>query len=226
MGWLFDFWDKLGTDIIIASYEHLYLTFFAVITATLIAVPVGVVLARSRNQAVAGSVLGAAGVVQTIPAIALIAVIMLLFVLLGLTGIGKPPALTALILYALLPIMRNTFTGIRQVDPAVIEVARGMGMTPQQILFRVQLPLALPFIMAGLRIATVWTIGAAALCSLIGAGGLGDLIMQGLRSSQYESVIAGTVPAALMAVLFDILLGHIERWFTPAGMRDAGGQER
>ncbi|MFW5698468.1 MAG: ABC transporter permease [Planctomycetota bacterium] len=226
MEWWHGFWDELGADILRATYQHLFLTFFAVIIATIIAVPVGVMLARSRKQAFAGSVLGAAGVIQTIPAIALIAVIMLLFVLLGLTGIGQPPALTALVLYALLPVMRNTFTGIRQVDPAVIEVARGMGMTPQQVLFRIQLPLALPFIMAGLRIATVWTIGAAALCSLIGAGGLGDLIIRGLRSVQYESVVAGTVPAAAMAVLFDILFGRIERWFTPAGMQQPGGQDR
>jgi osmoprotectant transport system permease protein len=105
------------------------------------------------------------------------------------------------------------------VDPSVVEVARGMGMTRRQILTRVELPLSLPFIMSGVRISTVWTIGIATLCGLVGAGGLGDLIMQGLRSNQLDYLIAGTVPAAILALLFDFLMGLVEKWLTPEGMK-------
>ena len=115
--------------------------------------------------------------------------------------------------------IRNTFTGIRQVDPAVIEVATGMGMTPRQILLSVELPLSLPVIMAGIRISTVWTIGVATLCGLIGAGGLGDLILKGLRSIKMDYLIAGTVPAAILALVFDGILARVEAWLTPEGMR-------
>jgi osmoprotectant transport system permease protein len=125
------------------------------------------------------------------------------------------------VLYALLPILRNTYTGIRQVDPSVIEVAAGMGMRRRQILLQVELPLSLPVIMAGLRIATVWTIGVATLCGLIGAGGLGELIFRGLRSlpRTADYLVAGTVPAALLALGADTALGALERWLTPPGLR-------
>jgi len=121
------------------------------------------------------------------------------------------------VLYALLPILRNTYTGIRQVDPAIIEVATGMGMKPRQVLFSVELPLSLPFIMAGIRIAMVWTIGIATLCGLIGAGGLGDLILKGLRSIKMDYLLAGTLPAALLALVSDWILGWLEKWLTASG---------
>jgi len=216
------FLQKLGPDVLARTHEHVFLTFFAMLVATSIAVPLGIFLARCRARAVVGTVMGLAAVVQTIPSLALIAFIVLLFALMHLQTIGVAPALTALVLYALLPILRNTYTGIRQVDPAVIEVATGLGMKPHQILFSVELPLSLPVIMAGIRIATVWTIGIATLCTLIGAGGLGDLIMRGLRSIQMDYLVAGTVPAAILALLFDWALGGLERWLTPEGIRAAG----
>ncbi len=214
------FFEKLGPDILARTHEHIFLTFFAMLIATAIALPLGILLARCRANMVVGSVMVLAAVVQTIPSLALIAFIVLLFALMHFHTIGVIPALTALVLYALLPILRNTYTGIRQVDPAVIEVASGLGMKPRQILFSVELPLSLPVIMAGIRIATVWTIGVATLCTLIGAGGLGDLIMRGLRSIQMDYLIAGTVPAAILAILFDWALGRLERWLTPEGLRD------
>ena len=134
-------------------------------------------------------------------------------------------SLVALVLYALLPILRNTYTGIQQVDRSIIEVATGMGMKPYQILFSVELPLSLPVIMTGIRIATVWTIGVATLCGLIGAGGLGDLIIKGLRSIQLDYLLAGTLPAATMAILFDWLLSRVEKWLTPKGMFSEERQE-
>lgn len=213
------FFEKLGPDMLARTHEHVFLTFFAMLIATAIALPLGIFLARCRAKAVVAVVMGSAAVIQTVPSLALIAFIVLLFALMHLHTIGVGPALTALVLYALLPILRNTYTGIRQVDPAVIEVATGLGMKRLQILFSVELPLSLPVIMAGVRIATVWTIGVATLCTLIGAGGLGDLIMRGLRSIQMDYLIAGTVPAAILAILFDWALGRLERWLTPKGMQ-------
>jgi osmoprotectant transport system permease protein len=163
--------------------------------------------------------MGIAGAIQTIPSLALIAFIVVVFAVIKLPTIGTIPAMVALVMYALLPILRNTYTGIRQVDDSIIEVAVGMGMKSRQILFAVELPLALPVIMAGIRISTVWTIGVAALCGLIGAGGLGDLIIKGLRSIRSDYLLAGTVPAAMLALLFDWLLGLVEKWLTPEGLR-------
>lgn len=219
MNLIVQFFEKHFRDILEHSFEHVYLSFFAMVAAVAIALPLGIYLTRCRWPRVVGTVMGAAAVVQTVPSLALIALIVLLFALVKLPTIGQWPALVALVSYALLPILRNTYTGIRQVDPAIVEVATGMGMKPRQILLSVELPLSLPVIMAGIRISTVWTIGVATLCALIGAGGLGNLIMRGLRSFQMDYVVAGTVPAALMAIVFDWGLGRLERWLTPPGVR-------
>ncbi|MFH1731496.1 MAG: ABC transporter permease [Planctomycetota bacterium] len=220
------FFDKLGEDILIYTWQHVYLTLVALVIAIILAVPTGIYLARTRWKKLASAVLGLAGVVQTVPTLALIAFMVLLFALVReLSGVrlqivGFLPGLLALVVYALLPILRNTYTGIRQVDPSIVEVARGMGMTPRQVLFRVELPLSLPVIMAGIRIATVWTIGIAMLCGLIGAGGLGELIFRGLRSlpRTTDYLVAGTLPAIGLALMLDWILGRIERWLTPAGL--------
>lgn len=217
-----EFWADFSADIYTAAWEHVFLVLVALALSISIGLPVGILLTRIP-QRVASLVLGAAGVVQTIPSLALVALIMIVFILLQrwfpVAAIGKPPAIAALVLYALLPILRNTYTGIRQVDSAIIEVARGMGMRKRQILLSVELPLALPFIMAGVRISTVWTIGVATLTALIGAGGLGDLIIQGLQTVSLKHLFAGMVPAALLAVVLDTLLGQLENWLTPAGVK-------
>jgi len=202
----------------VRTYEHIYLTFIAMVIAIIIALPLGIYFARTRLVKLTSTVMGAVAVIQTVPSLALIAFIVVIFAVIALPTIGIVPALVALVLYALLPILRNTYTGIRQVDPSIIEVATGMGMKPRQILFSVELPLSLPVIMAGIRIATVWTIGIATLCGLIGAGGLGDLILKGLRSIRVDYLLAGTVPAAILALIFDWILGRLENWLTPAGM--------
>lgn len=216
------FFEKFGVDMLGLTYEHLFLTLMATAIAVVIAVPLGVYLTRTRWPRLPRVVLGIAGIVQTVPSLAMIAFIVLFFVFAGLSSIGVVPGLVALVLYALLPILRNTYTGIRQVDPAIVEVATGMGMTPRQILFQVELPLSLPVIMAGIRISTVWTIGVAMLCGLIGAGGLGELIFRGLRSlpRTADFLVAGTLPAACLALAADSLLGCLEKWLTPPGLRD------
>ncbi len=149
--------EKLGADMLRRSLEHMELAFFAMLAACALAVPLGIFLARCPWRKVVSIVMGVVNVIQPIPSLALIAFVVALFNLVHLPTIGMAPGLVALVAYALLPVLRNTYTGIRQVDPAVREVAVGMGMTPRQVLFSVELPLALPVIMAGVRIATVWT---------------------------------------------------------------------
>lgn len=228
IGTLQAFFAKHGTTIVEATGEHLLLAGFALAVAIIVAMPIGILLAKLRSQTLASIVLGAAGIIQTIPTLAMVTIMVMLFAklpLLDQVGLGKPPALVALVLYALLPILRNTYTGIQQVDPSVIEVATGMGMTRGQILMKVELPLALPVIMAGVRIATVWTIGIATLAGLVGAGGLGELIMIGLRSLKHlDYLAAGTFPAAALALVADGVLSLIQRWLTPAGLRSEQSQ--
>jgi osmoprotectant transport system permease protein len=223
---LYWFFARYGLEILQALGQHVFLVFVALLVATAIALPLGIFLARTRWQRLSGTVLGVAGAIQTIPSLALVALVAAAFLALRETGlhiptVGPVVAIVALVLYALLPILRNTYTGIRQVDPTVIEVARGMGMTPMQILFAVQMPLALPFIMAGLRIASVWTVGVAALGGLIGAGGFGDLIWRGLRTTDIPYILAGALPASALALFMDWLLGRLEHWLQPAGLKSS-----
>jgi osmoprotectant transport system permease protein len=217
-----NFMQRHGGDMYRYLFEHVWLTYYALVIAIAIALPLGIYLTRCPWKRFVGGVLGAVGVIQTVPSLALVAFVSYVFLIVQFTSIGRFPALVALVLYALLPILRNTYTGIRQVDPNVIEVARGMGMTNRQILMRVQLPLSLPVIMAGIRISTVWTIGVACLAVFIGGGGLGTLIMRGLRTMQPDLMLAGTIPAALLAIVLDWLLSRLEDWFTPGGI---GGDE-
>src|SRR5699024_80873 len=162
-------------------------------------------LLATRYEKISGPVLGAVGIIQTIPSIALLGF------MLPLLGIGPLPAITALFLYALLPIVRNTYSGINEVEDSVTEAARGMGMTDGQILRKVELPLATPVIFAGIRTATVINVGVATLCALIGAGGLGEYIFRGIALNSGVMIMAGALPAALLALSFDFLLGLLER---------------
>jgi osmoprotectant transport system permease protein len=191
--------DKLGQQTI----THIGLTFSALFIAVLIGLPLGILIAR--KQKLAGGVLGFAGVLQTIPSIALLGF------LIPLLGIGVVPAIAALFLYALLPIIRNTYIGIKEVDAAVVDAAKGMGMTPAQILLQVQLPLALPVILAGVRTATVINVGVATLAAYIAAGGLGEFIFGGIALNNTNMILAGAIPAALLAILFDYLLSLLQR---------------
>ncbi len=215
------FFEKLGPEMLRRTYEHVDLTFFSMLIAVAIALPLGIMLSRSSSKSLAFATLGIASLIQTIPALALLSAIVLLFAVAALPPVGNAPAMAALVLYALLPILRNTAVGIRQVDPVTVEVARAMGMKPRQVLFNVELPLALPVIMGGIRTATVWTIGMATLAALAGGGGLGNLIMIGLRSIRLDYLLAGTLPAATLALVFDTLLGWLERWLSPATAAEA-----
>lgn len=195
------------------TLEHLTLTGISVLLAALAAIPAGIVLAR-RDLA-ARAALAVAGVLQTIPSLALLA---FMIAVPGL-GLSVRSAIAALSLYALLPILRNTITGMRGVDPLLVDTARGLGLTEFQVWMRVQLPLALPTIMAGVRTAAVISVGIATLAAFIGAGGLGDPIVNGLYLNDTWLILAGALPAAVLALVVDRLLGLLERRITPVGIR-------
>lgn len=194
------------TEILAATREHLFLVFISMAIAIAIAVPLGLlIVARPRLRSVS---LALASVFQTIPSLALFG---FLIPLPFLGGIGPHTAIIALVLYALLPILRNTYVGLTGVDPAILEAAEGLGMTDQQILFRVRLPLASSFILAGIRTATVITIGVATIAAAIGAGGLGTFIFRGVAMVSDAVILAGAIPSAILALLADFLLGRLER---------------
>jgi osmoprotectant transport system permease protein len=211
------FLTAYGEEILELALEHLYLTGISVGGAIIFSVPLGIFLTRSGKMA--APVLGCASVIQTIPSLALFGLAIPVFMALGLPIIGLFPGLFALFLYALLPILRNTYTGIRQIDPSILEAATGIGMTKNEMLWRVELPLSIPVIMAGIRTSTVISVGIATLAALIGAGGLGELIFRGLRTINYQLMLAGAVPAAMLALLLDFLLARIEGLLTPKGMK-------
>lgn len=191
--------DKLWSQ----TWAHVGLTLISLILALIIAVPAGILIARRKK--LSAWVLGFAGVLQTIPSIALLGV------MIPFLGIGPKPAIFALFLYALLPIIRNTFTGITGVNLAVIDAARGMGMSKWQILTRVELPLAFPVLMAGIRTAAVINVGVATLAAYIAAGGLGEFIFGGIALNNSNMILAGAIPAALLAILLDFLLSLVQR---------------
>ncbi|MCO6509546.1 MAG: ABC transporter permease [Aridibacter famidurans] len=190
--------------------EHLFLTGVAVALAILIAVPLGIYL--TRNERFSGLVIGTTGVIQTIPSLALLA----FMIPIPGFGLSMRSAIAALFLYALLPIVRNTFTGIKEVDADLIEAAEGMGLKENQILRHVQLPLAIPTIMAGVRTAAVISVGVATLAAFIGAGGLGEPILTGLQLNEPRLILAGAIPAALLALSVDGLLGLADRLLAPS----------
>ena len=182
--------------------EHVFLTGIAIGAAILIGIPLGILIARRAS--LRGFVLGVAGVMQTIPSVAMLALLMIPL------GLGARPAIGALILYALLPIIVNTLTGLRGVNPDVLEAADGLGFTARQKLWMVQLPLASPVIIAGIRTSAVITVGIATLSALIAAGGLGDFIFRGLAMGNYNSIVLGVVAASAMALLLGGIIGWAE----------------
>lgn len=188
----------------------MYLSLLSIVIAIVISVPLGIYLTRHRK--IADSIIGIAGVFQTIPSLAL------LVFLVPFIGTGKLPAIIALTVYGLLPILRNTYLGIVGVERSAIEAGVGMGMTNRQVLWMVELPLSLSVIMGGIRTATVLIIGVATIAGLIGAGGLGDLIFRGLQTYNTGLILAGAIPSALLAIIFDYLLKLLEADVTPQGL--------
>jgi osmoprotectant transport system permease protein len=208
---LAQFFQRHGSEILQATLEHVWLVGASMLLAIAIGVPLGI--AVTRRPWLSKPILGGANIAETIPSLALFGF------LLPVPWLGDRAgrlAVVALTLYALLPIIRNTVAGITGVDPAVRDAARGMGMTPRQILFRVELPLSLSTLLAGIRVATVLTIGIATIAAAVGAGGLGEFIFRGLAMVNDQLILAGAIPAALLALGADFLLSVLEKRLRPA----------
>ena len=201
------FLQENGSQLVTLIFEHLSISFISLLLGIIVAVPLGVVLTRTPKAA--DFVIGIASIFQTVPTLALLAL------MIPLIGIGRFPAIIALFIYSLLPILRNTYIGMNDVSPTAKDAAKGMGMTALQSITKVELPLAMPVIMAGIRLSAVYVIAWTSLASYIGAGGLGDFILSGISLYQSDLIFAGTIPVTIMALLADYLLGKVEIYFTP-----------
>ncbi|EAG2918198.1 ABC transporter permease [Listeria monocytogenes] len=205
---LIEYYQTNGSYVMEEFWRHFLMSAYGVIFAAIIAIPLGVYIARKKR--LAGWVIQIANIIQTIPALAMLAVLMLIM------GLGTNTVVLSLFLYSLLPILKNTYTGIRNVDGALLESGKAMGMTKWQVLRLIEMPLALSVIMAGIRNALVIAIGVAAIGTFVGAGGLGDIIVRGTNATNGTAIIlAGAIPTAVMAILADVLLGWVERTLNP-----------
>lgn len=203
------------SDLLIArTLQHITLVGIAVGLAVMLGVPIGIVI--TQHQRAAACVLYMASVMITIPSIALFGLMIPLLSPIGY-GVGPVPAMVAVLLYSLLPIIRNTHSAITNIDPALREAAKGMGMRPWQRLCQVEIPLALPVIMAGVRIAVVMNIGVMTIATYIGAGGLGDFISNGIAQTDRQQLLTGALAVSVLAVLADYSLAALQRYLTPAG---------
>jgi osmoprotectant transport system permease protein len=205
---------KYAPEILQETGTHLLLVGISIAIATLVGIPLGILVTRKAH--LRQPILGVANVLQTIPSLALFG-FLISVPLIG--GIGARTAIIALTLYSLLPIIRNTYTGITSVDPAIREAGRGMGMTDRQLLLQVEIPLALGVILAGVRVATVIAIGIATIAAAIGAGGLGVFVFRGIAMVNNQLILAGAIPAAVLAILADWAIGWLEQRLTQKGKR-------
>ncbi|MGX7245949.1 ABC transporter permease [Enterococcus quebecensis] len=202
-----------GNELVTKIGEHIFISGVALILGVFFAVPIGILLTRTKRTA--AIVIGLTSALQTVPSLALLALMIPIF------GVGKIPAIIALFIYSLLPILRNTYIGIKEVSSDYKDAAKGMGMTNVQSIFMVELPIAMPTIMAGIRLAAVYVIAWATLASYIGAGGLGDFIFSGLNNYQPDLIFAGTIPVTILALIADLLLGLLEKKLTPKALKEA-----
>lgn len=193
------------------TLEHLYISIMALILAMIVAIPLGILL--SKKEKLSKVSLTIAGILQTIPTLAILALMIPLF------GVGKVTAIIALFIYVLLPILNNTIVGVQNIDRNIVEAGRSMGMTNFQLMKDIELPLALPMVLSGIRLSSVYVISWAALASYVGAGGLGDLIFNGLALYEPEMIIVGTILVTVLALIVDLILAQIEKWIIPKGLK-------
>ena len=193
------------------TFEHLYISIVALVIAIIVAVPLGILL--SKKEKLSKVSLTIAGVLQTIPTLAVLALMIPLF------GVGKTPAIIALFLYVLLPILNNTVLGVKNIDKNVIQAGQSMGMTKFQLMKDVEMPLALPLIISGIRLSSVYVISWATLASYVGAGGLGDLVFNGLNLYQPPMIISAAIVVTLLALVIDFILSLVEKWVVPKGLK-------
>lgn len=202
---------EYGGMLLTKTLEHLYISIFALVIAMIVAIPLGILL--SKREKLSKVSLTIAGILQTIPTLAVLALMILLF------GVGKTPAIIALFLYVLLPILNNTIIGIQNIDPNLREAGHSMGMTNFQLMKDVELPLALSLILSGIRLSSVYVISWATLASYIGAGGLGDFIFNGLALFEPGMIITATILVTALALIVDYCLSRIEKWVVPKGLK-------
>ena len=205
------FLQEYGSQLLSKAVEHFYISMFALLLAIVVAVPLGILL--SKTQRTANVVLTVAGVLQTIPTLAVLAIMIPIF------GVGKTPAIVALFIYVLLPILNNTVLGVKNIDKNVIQAGQSMGMTKFQLMKDVQMPLALPLIISGIRLSSVYVISWATLASYVGAGGLGDLVFNGLNLYQPPMIISAAIVVTLLALVIDFILSLVEKWVVPKGLK-------
>ncbi|MBM7665754.1 osmoprotectant transport system permease protein [Solibacillus kalamii] len=213
---MMSFFTENSADILLKTWEHFYISFSALLLGVIIAVPLGILL--SKTKTVAKIVLTVTSVLQTVPSLALLAI------MIPFLGVGKVPAIFALCIYSLLPILNNTFIGMQSVNQNIKAAGTAMGMTPLQSMRMVELPLAMPIIMSGIRLSAVYVISWATLASYIGAGGLGDFIFNGLNLYKTELIVGGALLVTALALLVDFLLSRFERFMIPKGLRMQGGR--
>ena len=214
----FQYFAQNAGQILKYFLEHIQLTGIAVCISLLIGVPLGIMICRL--QKLSKLILGLSNVVQAIPSMALLGF------LIPILGIGVKPAIVAVILYSLLPIIKNTYTGIRNIDKDIIESATGIGLTKWQILRKIQIPLALPMIMAGVRISAVTAVGLVTIAAFIGAGGLGFLVFSGIRTVNNNQILAGAIPACLLALVVDYIAGLVEKLVTPISIQETASRSK
>lgn len=215
MNEFFQFILERKSQIIDLIIEHVELTIFSVILAIIIGIPLGILITKVKRLAT--PIIGFANVVQAIPSLALLGF------LIPVLGIGSKPAIIMVFLYSLLPIIKNTYTGLSSINPDTLEAARGIGMTNNQILRIIQIPLALPIIMTGIRISAVTAVGLMTIAAFVGAGGLGYMVFSGVQTVNNHMILAGAIPACLLALLMDFIVGKVEKMVTPPGIKDVDG---
>lgn len=208
---MIEFIQANAGEMVTKTWEHLYISLIALALGIIVAVPIGILLAKTKK--IAKVVLAITSVLQTLPSLAILAL------MIPFLGVGVVPAIIALFIYTLLPILNNTFLGMRSVNSNLVAAGTSMGMTKWQTVYMVEFPLAIPVIMAGIRLSAVYAISWATLASFIGAGGLGDFIFNGLNLYQTDYIVTGAVLVTILALLVDFILSRVEKWVTPKGLR-------
>ncbi|AMB99792.1 choline ABC transporter permease [Aerococcus urinaehominis] len=204
---MINFLESQGSEVLRLLGEHITISLTALIAGIVVAVPLGILLSQHRK--VANGIISLVSILQTIPTLALLALMIPIF------GVGKRPAVIALFLYSLLPILRNTYLGMTAVDPDILDAGKGMGFTRWQLIRKVQVPLAIPVIMAGIRLSAVYVIAWATLAAYIGGGGLGEMIFNGLNLFRPDLILGGTIPVTILALVVDWLMAKLEDWTSP-----------
>ncbi|MDG0822916.1 MAG: ABC transporter permease [Staphylococcus equorum] len=206
-----DFIEQYGGQLISKTAEHFYISMIALLIAVVVAVPLGIILSKMKRTS--NIVLTIAGVLQTIPTLAVLAIMIPIF------GVGKLPAIVALFIYVLLPILNNTVLGVKNIDNNIKEAGTSMGMTKLQLMKDIELPLALPLILGGIRLSSVYVISWATLASYVGAGGLGDFVFNGLNLYDPLMIVSAAILVTVLALVVDVLLSIVEKWAVPKGLK-------